>query len=628
MTAFRAAIPWAVARHQLALLDSHDTPRIADRPRRRRGPHPGGVRPAPDRASACPAVLYGDEIGMHGEDERRHASADALGPVGLGPRAARVRALRWSDARTATPALSPRRPPGPRDRRRPPRLPARRHDPVGGRRRHAAGPDVATGRAARRRVTGPSRTATTFRERLAGVRATVADGRLPLPATPPGRRALAGRSAMADDRRVAASGSLPIGEPLRDDVPPVSQDFVFGTLATDALRLAQLRAAAVGRPPRPRPRAARPRPGPADHGPRHGRSGRSRPTASPPTSRPTAADPAGSRGTATTRHGRRAGPDRGRPGTRWRGAIARRGPGPCPGSPTGTIVRYRLEAWSSTPARRTWAIGHRRRRRGARGRPARAMTTQAMFAPSTPACGRSAARAPFAVPRRSRARPGLAARRGHLPGLRRPLRDDRRRPVREPGHARRVLRRHAARRHPSGSTTSSTLGRHLHLAVAGLPEPVAPRLRRDRLPVDRAAPRAPRPTCASCASWPTRAGCGSCSTSSSTTCRRPIRPSRPRCATAASAEAGWFTFTDWPDTYLSFFGVLDHPQIDSDDPGARGGDDRGRGALAAASASTASGSTTRRVRRTRSGGVPGGDAGRRAGQRDHRRGRRDAGAPG
>jgi glycosidase len=34
-------------------------------------------------------------------------------------------------------------------------------------------------------------------------------------------------------------------------------------------------------------------------------------------------------------------------------------------------------------------------------------------------------------------------------------------------------------------------------------------------------------------------------------------------------EASWFTFTDWPTEYLSFFGVLDHPQIDSDDPGAQ-----------------------------------------------------------
>lgn len=37
-----------------------------------------------------------------------------------------------------------------------------------------------------------------------------------------------------------------------------------------------------------------------------------------------------------------------------------------------------------------------------------------------------------------------------------------------------------------------------------------------------------------------------------------------------SAEASWFTFTRWPDQYLSFFGVPDMPQIDSDDPGARG----------------------------------------------------------
>ena len=34
-------------------------------------------------------------------------------------------------------------------------------------------------------------------------------------------------------------------------------------------------------------------------------------------------------------------------------------------------------------------------------------------------------------------------------------------------------------------------------------------------------------------------------------------------------EARWFTFTHWPDQYLTFFGVRDHPQIDSDDPGAR-----------------------------------------------------------
>jgi glycosidase len=36
-----------------------------------------------------------------------------------------------------------------------------------------------------------------------------------------------------------------------------------------------------------------------------------------------------------------------------------------------------------------------------------------------------------------------------------------------------------------------------------------------------------------------------------------------------SAEAGWFTFTLWPDEYLSFFGVPELPQIDSDAPPAR-----------------------------------------------------------
>jgi cyclomaltodextrinase len=34
-------------------------------------------------------------------------------------------------------------------------------------------------------------------------------------------------------------------------------------------------------------------------------------------------------------------------------------------------------------------------------------------------------------------------------------------------------------------------------------------------------------------------------------------------------EARWFRFTSWPDEYETFFGVRDHPRIDSDDPGAR-----------------------------------------------------------
>ncbi len=38
---------------------------------------------------------------------------------------------------------------------------------------------------------------------------------------------------------------------------------------------------------------------------------------------------------------------------------------------------------------------------------------------------------------------------------------------------------------------------------------------------------------------------------------------------ASSPERDWFTFTRWPDQYLTFFGVQDHPQINSDSAGAR-----------------------------------------------------------
>ena len=40
-------------------------------------------------------------------------------------------------------------------------------------------------------------------------------------------------------------------------------------------------------------------------------------------------------------------------------------------------------------------------------------------------------------------------------------------------------------------------------------------------------------------------------------------------ADRAAPEARWFRFTRWPDEYETFFGVRDHPRIDSDDPGAR-----------------------------------------------------------
>ncbi len=98
---------------------------------------------------------------------------------------------------------------------------------------------------------------------------------------------------------------------------------------------------------------------------------------------------------------------------------------------------------------------------------------------------------------------------------------------------------------------------------------------------------------------------------------RPRAPPRPR----------WFRFTRWPDEYDTFFGVRDHPRIDSDDPGAR------RHMIEAARL------LARRRRRRLPvrlrqrplarvlERVPRGHARRPAGQRDAGRGRRDPGAP-
>jgi alpha-glucosidase len=67
LEAFRAAVPWAVARCQYNLLDSHDTARIRT-----------SVGGDPDRVRAAfgmlltyvgvPSVLYGDEVGLEGAD--------------------------------------------------------------------------------------------------------------------------------------------------------------------------------------------------------------------------------------------------------------------------------------------------------------------------------------------------------------------------------------------------------------------------------------------------------------------------------------------------------------------------------------------------------------------------------
>ena len=182
MTAFRAAMPWAVARHQLALLDSHDTPRIKTMLDDDEGP----IRAAFGlllTGVGVPCLLYGDEIGMDGEDDR-----DTRRPMPWDraawdlDRLAFVREL--VHARTSTPALHR----GGfqvletgtdhlaylRDTDASWAVVVACRGPIA---RPAGGLDV--GR-------GAIPDGTTFRERLTGARAMVTGGQLGLPETPPG----------------------------------------------------------------------------------------------------------------------------------------------------------------------------------------------------------------------------------------------------------------------------------------------------------------------------------------------------------------------------------------------------------------------------------------------------------
>ena len=182
LAAFRAAIPWQIARQQLALLDSHDTPRIATA----LDGDDGRIRAAFGllfTAVGVPCLLYGDEIGLEGED-----GSDTRRPMPWDraawdeERYAFVRSL--VRLRVASPALT-----------------------TGGFQVLETGDDHlvylrdATGSSAIVVVVrGPaSRPAgglavapggvadgVTFREHLTGAVATVGDGSLALPATPPG----------------------------------------------------------------------------------------------------------------------------------------------------------------------------------------------------------------------------------------------------------------------------------------------------------------------------------------------------------------------------------------------------------------------------------------------------------
>ena len=112
LTAFRAAIAWQVALHQLNLIGSHDTARI----RTVLGDDQGRVRAAFGLLLTyvgVPSIYYGDEVGLGGADEYRTPDSrcpgmrrPGSGPADIrpyaGPRASLV-------GRTAT-----RRLPGPR----------------------------------------------------------------------------------------------------------------------------------------------------------------------------------------------------------------------------------------------------------------------------------------------------------------------------------------------------------------------------------------------------------------------------------------------------------------------------------------------------------------------------------
>ena len=276
-------------------------------------------------------------------------------------------------------------------------------------------------------------------------------------------------------------GPRPIGEMPASGA--VSSDFVFGTLATDDLRVAQLRAALAG----------------VHHGhdlspadPRPGEEIRVGVTVGPPVraDRVTCyfttdgGEPAGSRGRATAGEAL----ELARTSVRWETltwSYRETWTATLPPQPAGTLVRYRIEAWSERDEDSWWATEMAGVVAGER--PPGVSEADAILLPG-------ATEPLWPVPRRG----SYAV---HVDEERVPdwLRDaviyqvfiDRfattgDRPFARPatpggfyGGTLRGVTEHLD--HIEG------LGRDLHLAVAAVPEPLAPRLRRDGLPVGRAA---------------------------------------------------------------------------------------------------------------------------------------------
>ena len=209
----------------------------------------------------------------------------------------------------------------------------------------------------------------------------------------------------------------------------VSADFVFGTLATDDLRLAQLRAASSRGAPRPRSRAARSTTRePCDHG--HASAAAStRTTSRAYYTTDGRTRPATEAGHSRRRPSRSSGPRS--PGTRCSWGYARRGPArPRPASRHARALSDRGLVRSHAPRARG-----RPRSPGwspASGRPASPSRARWSRSPAAAALAGPPAAAAIAYHVDDERVPDVAARRGHLPGLRRSLRDDGGRPFAEP----------------------------------------------------------------------------------------------------------------------------------------------------------------------------------------------------
>ena len=347
---------------------------------------------------------------------------------------------------------------------------------------------------------------------------------------------------------------------MTDDV---SADFVFGTLATDELRLAQLRAAASGvhhghdlepRDPRPgEPITVRVRVGPevvAD-----------RVTAYVTTD---GATPAGSQGRATTGT---AIPFE-RTAVEWDTLVwgyRETWSGSIPGQPDGTTIRYRIEAWSTTAGDTSWATELAGVVRGTRP-PGASDADQGWFAAFDPDLWPVRRTAPFAV----------HVDRETVPDW---LRDGVIYQVFVDRFATTDGVPFATPATPGGfygGTLRGVIQRLDHLVELGATcvwlSPVFPSPSHhgyDATDYRSIEPRLGteadlRELCAAAHDRGLRVlldfvvnHVSSAHPAFQAAIRDPDAP-----------EARWFTFTDWPDTYLSFFGVLDHPQVDSDDPGA------------------------------------------------------------